>query len=103
MAAIEHDESFIFRENTFNRKTGKTSSILYLARLYNLPILVEHREVKRMLEKLDKNVTVYSRETDIPDFFDTGEDTMLIDEASKETIKIAYRLGFNVVGLEKQQ
>lgn len=103
VAAIEHNESLIFSENTFGRCTGKTSSILYLARLYNLPILVEHRQVKEILEKLDKNVTVYSRETGIPNLFDTGKDTILVDEARDETVNIAYRLGFNVVGLIKQQ
>lgn len=89
----------IIDSSVVGRKQGKTSTIVYMAQKYNLPIIVSQTQFRNMLLAQDENLKVYS-------MTDSGLDGLnsklvLIDELEEKYVDM-IRGTYQPIGIVKK-
>ena len=57
---IKNKKSQLKDRSVYNKKTGKTSALVFLSLLYNIPLVVKNEEEKQFLKKEYPILKVYS-------------------------------------------
>lgn len=93
---IEEKEHVRVNSNIVGRKQGKSSTIIYLAQKYGLPIVVQDNQYKGLIKKEDRELKVYNMSPSVE-----GLDTeiVLVDELEGFSVDTLMRMGYIVIGI----
>lgn len=93
---IEEKEHVRVNSNIVGRKQGKSSTIIYLAQKYGLPIVVQDNQYKRLIKKEDRELKVYNMG---PSVEGLNTEIVLVDELEGSSVDTLMRLGYIVIGI----
>lgn len=97
-AIIDGKKSLLY-SSIIGRGTGKTSTIVYLAQKYNIPIVVTRKHYRHLIQRNSDSLEVY----DISNNGLVGMNSkiVLIDEFEERYLHYLESLGYIVIGLVK--
>lgn len=95
---IKKETNICVDRDVVGRKEGKTSTVVYIAQKYNLPIVVSNNIYKNLFRKIDKDLEVYTMSPSV-----AGLDTkiVLVDELETKHTEQLTDMGYVVVGIVK--
>lgn len=93
---IKEETNVCVDTEVVGRKEGKTSTVVYIAQKYNLPIVVSNNIYKNLFRKIDENLEVHVMSTSV-----AGLDTkiVLVDELEKDNTYYLTEMGYIVIGV----
>lgn len=92
---IEEKEHVRVSSVIIGRKQGKTSTIVYLAQKYNLPIVVSNNQYKELLYREDKELKVYNMKS----VEGLNSKIVLVDELEIRHSLRLKEMGYIVIGI----
>ena len=95
---IKEETNVCVDRDVVGRKEGKTSTVVYIAQKYNLPIVVSNNIYKNLFRKIDENLEVRVMSTSV-----AGLTTkiVLVDELEKDNTYYLTEMGYIVIGIVK--
>lgn len=82
--------------NIVGRKQGKSSTIIYLAQKYGLPIVVQDNQYKGLIKKEDRELKVYTMNSSVVGL---NTEIVLVDELEGSSVDTLMRMGYIVIGI----
>lgn len=98
--AIINKESLTLLSGLSGRRTGKTTTIIELAKKYDLPILVDNGELVKLYKK-SYGVEAYNANARPGNLEGFDFDTFLVDDVYTNRLDLIRKLGYKVIGLER--
>ena len=95
---IKEETNVCVDRDVVGRKEGKTSTVVYIAQKYNLPIVVSNNIYKNLFRKIDENLEVYTMGSSLVEL-DTK--IVLVDELETKHIEHLTAMGYIVIGISK--
>ena len=95
---INEETNVCVDREIIGRKEGKTSTVVYIAQKYNLPIIVTSDIYKNLFRKIDENLEVHNMSTSVGRL-DTK--IILVDELEERQIQYLTDMGCIVIGISK--
>ena len=95
---IKEETNVCVDRDVVGRKEGKTSTVVYIAQKYNLPIVVSNNMYKNLFRKIDKDLEVYTMSSSLVEL-DTK--IVLVDELETKHIEHLTAMGYIVIGISK--
>ena len=95
---IKEETNVCVDRDVVGRKEGKTSTVVYIAQKYNLPIVVSNNIYKNLFRKIDKDLEVYTMSSSLVEL-DTK--IVLVDELETKHIEHLTAMGYIVIGISK--
>ena len=95
---IKEETNVCVDRDVVGRKEGKTSTVVYIAQKYNLPIVVSNNMYKNLFRKIDKDLEVYTMSFSLVEL-DTK--IVLVDELETKHIEHLTAMGYIVIGISK--
>lgn len=92
---IDRVDSVRVSSEIIGRKQGKTSTIVYLAQKYNLPIVVSDNQYKELLYREDKELKVYNMKS----VEGLNSKIVLVDELKIRHSLRLKEMGYIVIGI----
>ena len=93
---INEETNVCVDREIIGRKEGKTSTVVYIAQKYNLPIIVTSDIYKNLFRKIDENLEVHNMSTSVGRL-DTK--IILVDELEERQIQYLTDMGYTVIGI----
>ena len=93
---INEETNVCIDREVIGRKQGKTSTVVYIAQKYNLPIVVSDNIYKSLFKKIDENLEVHTMSTSVGEL-DTK--IVLVDELETKHIEHLTAMGYIVIGV----
>ena len=95
---INEETNVCVDREIIGRLEGKTSTVVYIAQKYNLPIIVTSDIYKNLFRKIDENLEVHNMSTSVGRL-DTK--IILVDELEERQIQYLTDMGCIVIGISK--
>ena len=95
---IKEETNVCVDRDVVGRKEGKTSTVVYIAQKYNLPIVVSNNIYKNLFRKIDKDLEVYTMN---PSLTGLNTNIVLVDELSTKHVDYLTDMGYIVIGISK--
>lgn len=93
---IKEEANVCINGEVVGRGEGKTSTIVYLAQKYNLPIVVSNDINKNLFRKIDKDLKVYTMS---PSLTVLNTNIVLVDELSTKHVDYLTDMKYIVIGI----